>query len=718
MKIFNIPLYQSGWKNWFDSRRFSIMASRGDLNKLPRVSEIERLARLGKIVYQADSSILIGILCWILLTISTVILGEEAAPCVQPCHAYAKLLPDDTLGCWHDACYWSSNAMEGDNEYMHPMPIYLPFCDVDVQVTNGYQLPTDTNDTVAHYGIDYSRPDDKTFPVCAAAAGKIIWVGYHPGPGNVVIIEHTPPEGKPFRTIYHHLRNGRDNDIDLAQRTGAFLDANPYWPKDASTMAWQEAGDRGAAILSAQKGDWDWLEQQFGTNAQKILVSEGQIVAAKQQIGWAGNTGIHCKGIHLHFMIAREVPLTVNDNDLQSKTRWILLNPYLHTSLFAPTFEDFVDLGLPTFSKAVDYFSSCHYFPATLSINHAEDEHTGVNDPFHKHNIGDIIVSGSFQYSPARHVITTLRSLKEQQQETNRLLQEGLRPTKIFITTPLMDTTRFSTLYTTADDSLWTAKHKMTLTSFNNEFGKHYAEKYLLTDYRSYTENGKRYFAATWEKPPQWHHHSFYYDLTKEQLIERIEKFKSKRLFPVVIRKYDLPKQGKRYAALWHYLAPEEEIQVAIDLPIEQFYDHRNAAAEDGFIINNLDVHQRQCTIVYKKTPAEIPPKEENPPHQTFWDFLIINRLNGDIKDMPLRGEIPHTQPTSTANHNKATKVLHKSTLGNPSLFLDPDINTSPHFSRDVLTDTSTLESVQLIESINQKIIQQDSFPEKENTTH
>ena len=68
-----------------------------------------------------------------------------------------------------------------------------------------------------HHAIDFSRDDTKSFPVRAAAAGKVVHIGWDSWSGNTMVISHDAGGvADAFRTIYMHLRNGPTNDADNA----------------------------------------------------------------------------------------------------------------------------------------------------------------------------------------------------------------------------------------------------------------------------------------------------------------------------------------------------------------------------------------------------------------------------------------------------------------------------------------------------------------------
>src|SRR5262249_50838595 len=145
--------------------------------------------------------------------------------------------------------------------------------------------------------------------------GKVVWVGWMSSPGNVIIIEHTASNGQKFRTIYHHLRNGRDNDIAYARATRAFYTTNvgAWPPSDGAWAFYQTLADNDYNTLNTipTLAQLAAIQSRWGTNADTLMVSVGQTVKAGQQIGWAGMSGVHgansnYQNTHLHIMFARQ----------------------------------------------------------------------------------------------------------------------------------------------------------------------------------------------------------------------------------------------------------------------------------------------------------------------------------------------------------------------------------------------------------------------------
>lgn len=167
-------------------------------------------------------------------------------------------------------------------------------------------------------------------PVRAMADGEVIWKGYNPSMGNLLIIEY-PNGGQPFRSAYHHLVDGRDHDLFLAgvatrewclrggpARTVRLCSpvplngdpANPDNPAYAHYTAALADGLRVAAGLEPR--------ERWGSNDLVTRVDVGDRVRLGQVVGYIGDTGFNSGGVHLHASLARPA----------SNTEWRFFDPY------------------------------------------------------------------------------------------------------------------------------------------------------------------------------------------------------------------------------------------------------------------------------------------------------------------------------------------------------------------------------------------------------
>jgi hypothetical protein len=179
-----------------------------------------------------------------------------------------------------------------------------------------------------HHAIDYQRGDKASFPVLAAAAGKVIFSGWDWWSGNTIVVSHdVDGVADAFRTIYMHLRNGVKHDADQAWNVSA-PGLNGVRKSQYQAYLTNTGCPKGGPYL-ANPGFW-------GTDADKIDPNiVGKTVAAGAQIAHAGCTGPGGCGCtndsdpswkwggspnnHLHIFFCRRDP---TDNE------WYFVDPY------------------------------------------------------------------------------------------------------------------------------------------------------------------------------------------------------------------------------------------------------------------------------------------------------------------------------------------------------------------------------------------------------
>lgn len=173
-----------------------------------------------------------------------------------------------------------------------------------------------------HHALDYSRKDGKTFEVCAAAKGRIIYFGWDNWSGGTMILSHDVGNKKDvYRTIYMHLRNGADNDCE-----SAWTNTVPNLNSEQKPVYKDYLADTGCP---EKKADRNPMSAQWGTNSQKIdMTLIGKTVDAGTVLGWAGDTGPGGCGCmsggdgpntHLHLFFAHRDP---------TDDRWYFFDPY------------------------------------------------------------------------------------------------------------------------------------------------------------------------------------------------------------------------------------------------------------------------------------------------------------------------------------------------------------------------------------------------------
>ena len=205
-------------------------------------------------------------------------------------------------------------------------PFTLPFTDKSVKFTGTWLYSPPPGNW--HHAIDYSKGKD-TFDVVAAAPGKVVHIGWDNWSGNTIIVSHKAGRrDDAFRTIYMHLRNGPNHDIDASWNdTVPTLNDDPA-KKDYSLTNFKKylestGGPKKKADRKPDAAFW-------GTDAQaidpKLL---GKAVKAGDHLAWAGCTGpggCHCTqgprtspNTHLHIFFCYRDPA---DN------RWYFIDPY------------------------------------------------------------------------------------------------------------------------------------------------------------------------------------------------------------------------------------------------------------------------------------------------------------------------------------------------------------------------------------------------------
>jgi hypothetical protein len=195
---------------------------------------------------------------------------------------------------------------DGGNKYVrlsavqiNAKPFVLPFSNTSVIRWNGWLYSLGS----WHHAVDYAIVGlAQTFEVKAAAAGKVIFVGWDNWSGNTVVISHNAGGVQDaFRTIYMHLRNGPANDCakSWSNTVPSLDDPTKFKGHLTSTGCAQSAANRNPTTAN------------WGTNSQTIQVAVNQQVTAGQRIGWAGDTGPGGNGgndattnTHLHIFFA------------------------------------------------------------------------------------------------------------------------------------------------------------------------------------------------------------------------------------------------------------------------------------------------------------------------------------------------------------------------------------------------------------------------------
>ncbi len=354
------------------------------------------------------------------------------------------------------AAFDSEESIEAYLATVRPyMGIYLPFRHPSVRLTSSYLR----NSGALHGALDLARgdgtvSDTNTFPVRAVADGVVRHVYWQIAGGNVVVIEHTAPNGFRFLSAYSHLRNGRWHDQDRVREMSC--DGNPQI--EGLSLEARRASARRRCRLYKTFLEKHPNHPAWGDEGDYLRVDVGQPVRAGQLIGWAGTTGIgsaprmidengdpkdFAVNTHLHFSMLAQSPFDENE--------FIYIDPYgvygsmdsgcydlladtRFDRLFAPFYASFHNVPLKVLLRFRSYWTVSGGSLRTLSV----------------HRDGALVrASGSFQWGGEPTVATSLYVTRSQLQSIATYL--GGRDLVPFETTvvrrPVDDSWRFNVLW-------------------------------------------------------------------------------------------------------------------------------------------------------------------------------------------------------------------------------------------------------------------------------
>ncbi len=222
------------------------------------------------------------------------------------------------------------NLQIGNNYYARNSTLFgakdqiftLPFKEAaSAMGHNGWRYSTG----VWHHAIDYYRNDGSTFQVCAAAPGKVIYVGWDYWSGNTMVISHDVGLRKDaYRTIYMHLQNGPSHDCSEAWNSTVPLLKDTKEQKTKTNYIHYLNSTGCPESVSLRDPD----VPHWGKESQKIKIAVNTKVKAGQVIAWAGSAGPGGCGCtdgttntntHLHVFFAYRDP---TDN------HWYFFDPY------------------------------------------------------------------------------------------------------------------------------------------------------------------------------------------------------------------------------------------------------------------------------------------------------------------------------------------------------------------------------------------------------
>lgn len=175
--------------------------------------------------------------------------------------------------------------------------------------------------------LTYSDAGANSFPVHAAAPGRVIFIGWDWWSGNTIVISHDSGGVKDaFRTIYMHLRNEPTHDADQAWNVTAPKLQEPGLSQSKNYLT---------STGCPKGGPYHPKPEFWGTDADQIdmtllgkQVAAGAVIAhsgctgpggrgcTKDQANWTWGGGVNT---HLHIFFARRDP---SDNE------WYFIDPY------------------------------------------------------------------------------------------------------------------------------------------------------------------------------------------------------------------------------------------------------------------------------------------------------------------------------------------------------------------------------------------------------
>lgn len=531
---------------------------------------------------------------------------------------YYAMADDGTIPGWHDRCYWPQpvastgatsagmiNATSWLAGNVQAMPIYKPFRETDVGVGTGWMY--NANDK--HCGLDYGR-GGASFPVRAVADGVVVFAGYMPSPGNVVILEHTRPDGGKFRTIHHHLRDGRDADIARARKTLTHSQVNGFgWenvnnPSTAYIRQYKQDADAAATTLAngATAAQLQAIEQRWGTNAQLLSVDVGETVKAGQQIAWAGTTGFDTGGVHLHVMFARPASVRV-PGTLATETRWVFFDPYglyagpsnecyqgfaptgagstsRHASVLSPVHAEFPLIGHENFQTIFEYFASKGMAARSL----ATDSTSGWK------------VAGAFTPRPVIPVTRFLATFNQHQANYDAWWPNNWMPDQVVGMTAAGGA-RFTSIFAPRINGT-VQSHMMTPAFFAQRFNDLY-NSHRLSDVSLYNQDGALYLTGVW-KPQAGGGYGMYYGLTRTDLDNMHVTMTNAGTKVVQVVKYNHPGLGDRFAGLWHALQNEAISGPFVDLTADQLMSYRDLyMGVFGMKIKHLSAYKGLYSVIF-----------------------------------------------------------------------------------------------------------------------
>jgi len=431
------------------------------------------------------------------------------------------------------------------------MPFYLPYRHPDVDLWQGWLYGGGN----VHTAIDWGRSknleegDDATFGVFAVGDGEVRAVHYHGSGGNIVVIEHTAPDGTTYLSRYMHLRNGRDNDILIAR---------------SLSCAGTSSADARNRCEKYQKFANDFADHvSWGKNEHTLRVQVGDQVKAGHFIGWAGNTGIGAapRGMnadgeptnfrannHLHFSFEIEHPtqpdtfVTIDPfgvfGKVDSDGCYDLLAETPFARFFAPFFPTFHAVPFDVYDRKVSYWVRMGYSPQTRCLHRRGDE---------------LLVSGSFQagIAGAWRALSYLTAA-EFEETSQEFFDDGFIMRETNVVRGLDGSTRFNAIWRRIESGESIVHHGALTPSRWSENWQNLVldGPYTVEDYFGYVlpnGNERRSALYTTRLSGTFHSHR---NLTSSDMQDTFDDRREEGLFPVSFSATEFP-DGVRYTGMF-----------------------------------------------------------------------------------------------------------------------------------------------------------------------
>lgn len=382
-----------------------------------------------------------------------------------------------------DLFFDESSAQTALGEIYAQVPLYLPFTDPDVKLSQGWIY----NSGGAHGSHDYNQSaaleegDDPAFKVRSIASGTVVakyWDDWH---GNVVIIEHADIGDIEYRSHYFHLRDGLDHDVAMAlSETDATGDPS-------------NNRDKYVAFAKMEPPNELW----WGTNDQAMPIDVGDHVGPHEFVAWSGNTGpggagngLDEKGNpsnaktannHLHFMISVRHPewtggewLYVDPAGVYEEVDsgcYDLLDNTEYDRLLAPFYPYFHGVELGVFNEYLYYYGQMGRSPTTFTVQQPGD---------------GAIAAGAFKPGATSWYVYDYLKADDFQQRWDDLVEADFRLTERSVTLDTQSVPRHNGVFRPDGIDDWWSFAGQSLADYQDTFDDLTGEGYGLADFFAY----------------------------------------------------------------------------------------------------------------------------------------------------------------------------------------------------------------------------------------